>query len=1042
VEGVLRERARAAGCLLGHRVTTFPELTDALARDLGAPAHVLEPEMAAVVLARALEAPGIPAALRLPQRGLLHELLRVIAELESVYLAPADVAALAAALPSGASATRLGELGRVYAAYETELSRIGAVDRHGRERRVCEGLAAAEAAGTCPAALAGVGKIVFAEIYDFSILQFLIATSLIRLVGDAELVAFAHAENVDATRFLERTWNRFVGDEAIADQVLPSFVERGGRGGSLAAALGGVFATERPAPAAPDGSIRVVVAPSRYREVEAAGRAIRARLERGAPPERIALLARDLAVYGDLIEDVCRRYRIPVYFRKGRPLLANGLVKACLDVVRCVVEGFPRARLEALLDSDYLGAVPPRLARTLRRTGFVAEAARPLADCVAHRLAALAEEAGDVCLPAERRERAAARRARLAEDGARLLAVVETLRGLEGSRTPAGHVRALRRALRALGLRPVPRGALVPATTRRDVRARERLEEALDQLAGLARALGMAAMPLGELLRLLLAALEPLQIEDAAERTGSVRALSVLDARGLDFDAVYLLGLDDGTFPAPRGESPLWPDVMKREANRAAAERLRRKLGPRAAGLPLGGLFRTAREASLEDPFLFFLALSMAEHELVLSYPETNEQGNPTVPSPFLDEAQATAAGPLPRTVLDPTALVPPGEECCEPAELVGRASLARWSQRTGAPPDRLTAALAEARPELARRLAAIDRRAALEERRSRYFLCGRDDPRKEALADAFVGRIPVPPELAARLAAMRWTPTRLEALGACGFKFYAREVLGLAPEEDPEAQVGALERGTLAHAVLEALFRAHARLPADPAAARALGQELVAQTRERAAQTIVAKDPWLFDVAWRRVAAAVDALIVREHVEERAWGGTIERIVERPFERALADPDGGPALTLAGTPDRVDLFRDGAAIRRLRVVDYKMSRSPARYAARIDPARELGKTGFQIPVYLLGALAAVEGLAEGAELSGGYLVLEAEKMPQVRKFPRPLLDDLAARITALVGRARAGRFDVDPEPCDPYCPYRAVCRYQRPPLEEETAGA
>src|SRR5207302_1472215 len=113
----------------------------------------------------------------------------------------------------------------------------------------------------------------------------------------------------------------------------------------------------------------------------------------------------------------------------------------------------------------------------------------------------------------------------------------------------------------------------------------------------------------------------------------------------------------------------------------------------------------------------------------------------------------------------------------------------------------------------------------------------------------------------AARLAAMRWTPTRLEALGACGFKFYAREVLGLMPEDDPEAQVGALERGTLAHAVLEALFRAQPRLPADLARARALGQELVAQTRERAARTIVAKDPWLFDVAWGRVAAAVDAL-------------------------------------------------------------------------------------------------------------------------------------------------------------------------------------
>src|SRR5262249_58458599 len=92
--------------------------------------------------------------------------------------------------------------------------------------------AAAEAAGRRPPTLDGVERIVFAELYDFSVLQFLIATALIRLVGDAELVAFAHPENVDATRFLDRTWNRFVGDPAIADQVLPSFVERGGRPGS------------------------------------------------------------------------------------------------------------------------------------------------------------------------------------------------------------------------------------------------------------------------------------------------------------------------------------------------------------------------------------------------------------------------------------------------------------------------------------------------------------------------------------------------------------------------------------------------------------------------------------------------------------------------------------------------------------------------------------------------------------------------------------------------------------------------------------------
>src|SRR5262249_53087714 len=163
-----------------------------------------------------------------------------------------------------------------------------------REWRVCDGLAAAEVAGWRPRTIAGVRRIVFSEVYDFSVLQFLIATSLIRLIGDAELVAFAHPENVDATRFLDRTWNRFVGAEAIAGRVLPSFVVRGGRQGALAAALRGVFAPERPPPVPGDESITFVLAPGRYGEVEAAGRAIRARLERGDPPERIALLARDL----------------------------------------------------------------------------------------------------------------------------------------------------------------------------------------------------------------------------------------------------------------------------------------------------------------------------------------------------------------------------------------------------------------------------------------------------------------------------------------------------------------------------------------------------------------------------------------------------------------------------------------------------------------------------------------------------------------------------------------------------------------------------
>src|SRR6185503_8031234 len=103
---------------------------------------------------------------------------------------------------------------------------------------------------------------------------------------------------------------------------------------------------------------------------------------------------------------------------------------------------------------------------------------------------------------------------------------------------------------------------------------------------------------------------------------------------------------------------------------------------------------------SLEDPFLFFLALSMAEREILLSYPEMNESGNPTVPSPYLDEVRVCLSTALPETRLDPTVLVPRAEESCEVAELIGRAALQRWSRGHG--PDRLAPALADARPELA----------------------------------------------------------------------------------------------------------------------------------------------------------------------------------------------------------------------------------------------------------------------------------------------------------------------------------------------------
>jgi RecB family exonuclease len=997
-------------------VTTFPQLTDALARDLGVPARALGPELAAIVLARALERPGIPEAFRAPGRGLVRQLLGLLGELAAAGLGASEVAEVARMLAGAAGSERLAALARVYAAYEEALDRLGVVDRHGREWRVCQALQAAEAAGTRPRTIAGIRRLVFAEIYDYSILQFLIATSLIRLVGDAELVAFAHPVNVDATRFLERTWNRFVADAAIADQVLPSFVVRGGRAGSLAAALGGTFAAERPAPVAGDGSIRLLRAPGRYREVEAVVGEVRRRLEAGTAPERIALLARDLAPYGELIEDVCRRYRVPVYFRKGRALLSAGVMQLVLSVLRGATEGLPRRRFEAVLDSDYVRTGPPGLSRALRSAGFVADVARPLADCLAGVAATLRPGVGE-----------------------RLLALADGIRALDRPRSVAGHVRALRAALRALRVRPVATADVPVAIARRDALAWTKLDETLVALGGLKPVLGAAPVSLDAFVSILLAALEPQEIEDEADPVGSVRALSVLDARGLDFDVVYLLGLDDGTFPAPRAESALLPDGIRRELNRLAPALVRAKLGPRAEGLPLAGLLRTSRETALEDPFLFFLALSMAERKLVLSWPAVDERGNPAVLSPFVDEVAACLENGLAEENISTADLVPPLAECGEAGELVARAARERWRPAAGAAPDRLAAALRDALPGGAARLAAIDRRALVEERRARYFLTGPHAPGKEALADAFVGRLAAFGRVRGRVEAMEWSPTRLEELGACGFRFFARRMLGLKEETEPDLEVAAHEQGNLLHAILAGFFRAYPRLPARLDDARELARRFLAVERTRLEAEAPARDAHFFDLTWRRLGAAMDELLAAEHEAQTrlvAEGIAVERWLEDPLVCPLEDPDGGPPVMLGGTPDRVELHRQGERVVRVRVVDYKASRDWEKFRGRL---RELGRTSFQIPVYTLGALArGPAGLDAGTPCEGGFVVLFAapERKEQVQALDAPA--GFAADIRAVVARARAGRFDVDPDPCDPFCPYRSVCRYEPPPLEED----
>src|SRR5262249_16095957 len=239
-----------------------------------------------------------------------------------------------------------------------------------------------------------------------------------------------------------------------------------------------------------------------------------------------------------------------------------------------------------------------------------------------------------------------------------------------------------------------------------------------------------------------------------------------------------------------------------------------------------------------------------------------------------------------------------------------------------------------------------------------------------------------------------------------------AHGVLGRGRAVAPGPGGAAAGGGPLVRGGRGAFSGPHPRRPADLGDARALAARVADAQRARVMAHIPAKDPALADVAWEQIAAAVDALVVAEHEAQSAQsaeGLTTDYELEESLACTPADPSGGGAVSVAGRPDRAEFQRCGGRVVAVRVVDYKMSRSRTAYARRLDPERDLLKTGFQIPVYLLGALEWLGDAADDAKLDGGYLLLRADEPRLLREFTREDLGRAAERIRELVARARAG---------------------------------
>jgi hypothetical protein len=264
-----------------------------------------------------------------------------VRELKSAGIRPAELRRIDA-----------GALADILEGYDAGLQAAGLVDSQDRRW-----IAAARAAEP-PEWLQQFERVVIHAIYDLRECDFALIRNLIEALPDGgTVVLFNATANVKPTQFAEWTWQRFVRDESLADKTFPDFCRASGPASDL---LERLFVWDSASPAALPTPrwLRIVHGRGRYSEAEAIGAAIGELLEKGADCNEIAVVVRNIEIYGELIADVFSRYGITHRFETGIPIIRVPFIKYWMALLDLVIGDRSRDSLARVMSSAYF---EPRL---------------------------------------------------------------------------------------------------------------------------------------------------------------------------------------------------------------------------------------------------------------------------------------------------------------------------------------------------------------------------------------------------------------------------------------------------------------------------------------------------------------------------------------------------------------------------------------------------------------------------------------------------------------------------------------------------------
>jgi ATP-dependent exoDNAse (exonuclease V) beta subunit len=525
-----------------------------------------------------------------------------------------------------------------------------------------------------------------------------------------------------------------------------------------------------------------------------------------------------------------------------------------------------------------------------------------------------------------------------------------------------------------------------PSTTfaRRDLRAADAANGVIDELERLSVA--AVAIQADDILL----ALDRATVRgDGAGEPGRVAVLDLARVRTRSFDAVFVIGLEQGSLPRRPPTSPFFDDETRRDLDGARGARLQRP------------------DAASRDRYLFYTACTRPRTLLTLVREAATDDGAPREASPFWEAVR----------------------------ELFDQDDVRRHTTRR--PLARLTWPI-ESAPTERERLRALARLAAVDPREADALAYANGWQRKLGRARrAFARPTAIRHPRAVALLASRETfrVTDLERMAGCSSAWFIERYL--RPGEIDQV-VGPKMRGSIAHVALQ---RFYSQLPAAvPGAERVTPDnveaavELMHQCVDGALDSGLRID--VDDLQRRELGQGL-----RRDLEQlvRSDAAASSTFVPWKLEVAFKAYELAPGVAVSGKIDRVDA--DPLSARGI-VIDYKSGAAPS--ATQIhDEAR------LQIPLYLLvlrdqlgrepmggvymplgggrrarGLLRAgddqVAGFAAGDYLEGTEF--EAE------------IDHARAAAVVLAERIRAGDVAHDPHggDCPGWCDLWRMCRKER----------